>query len=133
MAQTINIYIGESDKASTDFGVQESIAQVPSPEGIGLEDTLVFEDTSVFDDSNAPAPGMFADEGDVSLDDDVAPAPSLVDEFLSEEMGEDGTIPMPLDEPSASASLEDVPGPEDFEEGQMLKPSGKKSVARKSK
>lgn len=127
MAQTINIYIGESDKASTDFGVQESIAQVPSPEGIGLEDTLVF------DDSNAPVPGMFADEDDVGFDDDVAPAPSLVDEFLSEEMGEDVTIPMPLDEPSASASLEDIPGPEDFEEGQMLKPSGKKSVARKSK
>lgn len=127
MAQTINIYIGESDKASTDFGVQESIAQAPSPEGIGLEDTMVL------DDSNAPAPGMFADEGDVGLDDDAAPAPSLVDELLSEEMGEDGTIPMPLDEPSASASLEDDPGPEDFEEGQMVKPSRKKSVARKSK
>lgn len=128
MAQTINIYIGESNKASTDFALQESIAEEPSPEGFDQEDTMML------DDSNAPEPEMFDDEGKAGLDDDIAPTPFLMDEIFSEEIGRDMTIPMPLDEPSASTSSEnDAPEPEDFEEGQMVKASVKKSVTRKKK
>ncbi len=127
MAQTINIYIGESDPAVTDFAVEDSISAIPSPEGMAVDDVMAA------DDSSAPVPEMFSGmDDDVGID-DAAPSPVSMADEVSDDFSAFDEAPVPADDPEMSAVSEVVPEPEDFEEDSKASTAGKKSAPRKTK